>query len=106
MRTNVWPRLTNSPTSTGVETTRPETSGATSDDSSGLKLPVASIVTGSSVPDTRAVLTDTGAADAAGAGASALPPQDAARVQVTAREIATLTLPELCNRGLQSRWRL
>jgi len=46
--------------STGVSTTRPDTSGATFDDSTATKLPVASIVTRTSLVITDATETTVG----------------------------------------------
>ena len=60
MRTSTAPLATCCPTSTGVAITRPELSGATSDDSSAWKLPVASTITGSSTPLTGATATAAG----------------------------------------------
>jgi hypothetical protein len=74
MRMSGAPARTNWPTSTGVAMTLPEASGATSDDSSAWKLPVASIVTGSSTPSTVAIPTVT-----AGGGSAAIPRRRAAR---------------------------
>src|SRR5437764_853586 len=61
-RAIVSPLWTNAPTLTGVETTWPDVCDATSEDSVAVRLPVASIVVGTSCDSARAVVTGTAAA--------------------------------------------